>query len=42
LRFDDRLETTLRQTDDEGLGLAAKWQQLVDILAQNAQDIDRE
>jgi hypothetical protein len=42
LRFDDRLETTLRQTDDEGLGLSAKWQQLVDILAQNAQDFDPE
>ena len=42
MRFDDRLETTLRQTDDEGLGLSAKWQQLVDILAQNAQDFDPE
>ncbi|MFN3618844.1 histidine kinase dimerization/phospho-acceptor domain-containing protein [Sphingorhabdus sp.] len=40
MRFDDRLETTLRQTDDEGLGLSAKWQQLVDILAQNPVDFD--
>jgi hypothetical protein len=38
LRFDDRLETTLRQTDDVGVGLSAKWQQLVDILAQNPGD----
>ena len=34
MRFDDRLETTLRQTDDEGMALSTKWQQLVDILAQ--------
>ncbi len=40
MRFDDRLETTLRQTDDEGVGLSAKWQQLVDILAQNPADFD--
>jgi hypothetical protein len=40
LRFDDRLETTLRQADDEGIGLSAKWQQLVDILAQNPSDFD--
>jgi len=40
LRFDDRLETTLRQTDDEGTALSAKWQQLVDILAQNPADFD--
>ena len=38
MRFDDRLETTLRQTDDVGIGLSAKWQQLVDILAQNPGD----
>jgi hypothetical protein len=40
LRFDDRLETTLRQADDDGIGLSAKWQQLVDILAQNPSDFD--
>ncbi len=40
MRFDDRLETTLRQADDEGIGLSAKWQQLVDILAQNPSDFD--
>lgn len=42
LRFDDRLETTLRQADDEGVGLSAKWQQLVDILAQNPAYFDLE
>lgn len=42
MRFDDRLETTLRQTDDEGVGLSAKWQQLVDILAQNPRDFNPE
>lgn len=40
MRFDDRLETTLRQADDDGIGLSAKWQQLVDILAQNPSDFD--
>lgn len=40
MRFDDRLETTLRQTDDEGTALSAKWQQLVDLLAQNPADFD--
>lgn len=40
LRFDDRLETTLRQGSDDGVGLSAKWQQLVDILAQNPSDFD--
>ncbi|MBL0925230.1 MAG: hypothetical protein IBJ12_12295 [Sphingomonadaceae bacterium] len=35
MRFDDRLETALRQVDDSAPGNAAKWQQLVDILAQN-------
>lgn len=40
MRFDDRLETTLRQADDDGVGLSAKWQQLVDILAQNPSDFD--
>jgi His Kinase A (phospho-acceptor) domain len=40
LRFDDRLETALRQTDDNHLGLTAKWQQLVDLLAQNPAEFD--
>lgn len=40
MRFDDRLKTTLRQTDDEGTALSAKWQQLVDILAQSPADFD--
>ncbi len=40
MRFDDRLETTLRQPDDNGHGVTAKWQQLVDILAQNPQIFD--
>ncbi len=40
MRFDDRLETTLRQADDDGIGLYAKWQQLLDILAQNSSDFD--
>ncbi len=40
MRFDDRLETTLRQADDDGVGLSAKWQQLVDILAQNPSDFE--
>ena len=40
MRFDDRLETTLRQADDDGIGLYAKWQQLVGILAQNSSDFD--
>jgi signal transduction histidine kinase len=40
LRFDDRLETTLRQADDGSIGLYAKWQQLVGILAENSSDFD--
>jgi hypothetical protein len=40
LRIDDRLETTLRQVGDGGIGLSAKWQQLVDILSQNPSDFD--
>jgi His Kinase A (phospho-acceptor) domain len=42
LRFDDRLETTLRQADDNDPGVAAKWQQLVDILAQSPKNFDPE
>ncbi|HQS11564.1 MAG TPA: histidine kinase dimerization/phospho-acceptor domain-containing protein [Sphingorhabdus sp.] len=40
MRIDDRLETTLRQVGDDGIGLSAKWQQLVDILSQNPSDFD--
>ncbi|WP_395628435.1 histidine kinase dimerization/phospho-acceptor domain-containing protein [Sphingorhabdus sp.] len=40
MRFDDRLETTLRQADDDGIGLPTKWQQLVYILAQNPSGFD--
>ncbi len=40
MRFDDRLETTLRQAGDDGIGVSAKWQQLVDILAQNPLEFD--
>jgi hypothetical protein len=40
LRFDDRLETALRQVDESEYGAAAKWQQLVDILAQNPREFD--
>lgn len=42
MRFDDRLETALRQADDNDFSIAAKWQQLVDILAQNPKDFDLE
>lgn len=42
MRFDDRLETALRQADDSDISLAVKWQQLVDILAQNPTDFDLE
>ena len=42
MRFDDRLETALRQANDSDYGAAAKWQQLVDILAQNPIDFDIE
>lgn len=42
MRFDDRLETTLRQADDSDRSLSAKWQQLVDILAQSPRDFDQE
>ena len=40
MRFDDRLEATLRQAGGDGIGLSTKWQQLVDILAQNSSDFD--
>lgn len=42
MRFDDRLETALRQADDNDFSIAAKWQQLVDILAQNPTGFDVE
>jgi His Kinase A (phospho-acceptor) domain len=42
LRFDDRLETALRQAEDSEFGVAAKWQQLVDILAQSPQNFETE
>ena len=35
LRFDDRLDTALRQAHDGSSGIEAKWQQLIDLLAQN-------
>ncbi|MEP7351424.1 MAG: histidine kinase dimerization/phospho-acceptor domain-containing protein [Sphingorhabdus sp.] len=35
MRFDDRLETALKQAHDGGNGIEAKWQQLIDLLAQN-------
>lgn len=40
MRFDDRLETALRQADDGEFAIASKWQQLVDILAQSPHDFD--
>ena len=40
LRFDDRLETALRQADENDVSVAAKWQQLVDILAQSPSEFD--
>ncbi len=42
MRFDDRLETALRQADNDDIGLSAKWQQLVDLLAQKPSDFDRD
>jgi hypothetical protein len=42
LRFDDRLETALRQVDDSTFASSSKWQQLVDILAQSPRDFDEE
>jgi hypothetical protein len=40
LRFDDRLQTALRQADDNEFAASSKWQQLVDILAQNPREFD--
>jgi His Kinase A (phospho-acceptor) domain len=40
LRFDDRLETALRQADQDDVSIASKWQQLVDLLAQNPAEFD--
>lgn len=35
MRFDDRLQTSLRSTTDDHAGLIARWRQLVDIMSQN-------
>lgn len=40
MRFDDRLETALRQADGSEFAASSKWQQLVDILAQNPREFD--
>ena len=40
MRFDDRLETALRQADESHVSVSAKWQQLVDVLAQNPAELD--
>ncbi len=40
LRFDDRLETALRQVDVNDVSIVAKWQQLVDLLAQSPSEFD--
>ena len=40
MRFDDRLETALRQADENHVSVSAKWQQLVDVLAQNPAELD--
>lgn len=40
MRIDDRLETALRQGGDKGAGASAKWQQLIDLLAQNPRLFD--
>jgi hypothetical protein len=40
LRFDDRLETALRQVDGNEVGVATKWQQLIDLLAQSPTEFD--
>ncbi len=40
MRFDDRLETALRQAGDNDVSLTAKWQQLVDLLAQKPTGFD--
>ena len=42
MRFDDRLETALRQADDNGISASSKWQQLVDLLAQSPAELDLE
>lgn len=40
MRIDDRLETALRQPDDKGPAVSGKWQQLIDLLAQNPRQFD--
>jgi hypothetical protein len=42
LRFDDRLETALRQADSSEFAGISKWQQLVDILAQSPLEFDEQ
>ena len=42
MRFDDRLETALRQRGDDGANMSAQWQQLIDVLAQNPRDFSPE
>ena len=37
MRFDDRLETTLRQATGSDQEIATSWRQLIDILSQNPQ-----
>ena len=38
MRFDDRLETTLRQSTESKQEIASSWRQLIDILSQNPQN----
>lgn len=40
MRIDDRLETALRQPDERGAPISAKWQQLIDLLAQNPRQFE--
>jgi hypothetical protein len=35
LRFDDRLQTSLRNAADDKVGMVTRWRQLIDILSQN-------
>ncbi len=42
MRFDDRLETALRQADSSEFAGISKWQQLVDILAQSPLEFDEQ
>lgn len=42
MRFDDRLDTALRQSGGNGAGASAQWQQLIDVLAQNPRQFSTE